>query len=118
MVVSIGFDHCRILGETKAEIFNEKLGIARSHRPLFLGFDLEKDADASMREAFSRANKLTAFMPIIRGKHFALVEDKVFIAHGPKELSFSLPKSVQKSITNFAEEFLLGSHGLFFIKRP
>ena len=118
LVVSIGFDHCRILGETKVEIFNEKLGIARSHRPLFLGFDLEKDADASMREAFSRANKLTAFMPIIRGKHFALVEDKVFIAHGPKELSFSLPKSVQKASPILQKNFSLALMVYFSLKDP
>ncbi len=49
VIVSIGFDHTEILGDTLAKIAREKAGIIKAGRPVFLG-RMPEEAEAAIRE--------------------------------------------------------------------
>ena len=108
IIVSIGYDHEKILGTSKDIIFQEKLGITRSNSPLFLGFDPEQeDSSEKFAEAFHFKQKETGFTSYSYGCDFSLDEGKVLLNFHSGPIEIKIPSSVQRYSPVLQKNFVL-----------
>lgn len=102
VITNIGTDHIEILGPTKENIAKEKLGIARSKRPIITG-----EKDPSILQIFSETAKmLNSKLIVSDDKHaFQLIESNAFghkIKLNENSKIFILPLPGKHQLKNLA----------------
>lgn len=82
VITSISLDHTNILGNTIDMIFFEKLGIARTNRPLFIGFQKYIDINDTQPA-------LSQFTLFHYNRDFKIIGNKIFI-NGKKDICLNI----------------------------
>ena len=101
VLTSIDLDHQQWLGETRAEIAKEKLGIARANRPLIIG-------EKNHPQGFSGLVKDTQANALWLGKDFSFTENNE---------TFSIQPNWHKENTDFATLDNLSNNGLLAVNK-
>ena len=110
VIVSIGLDHQRYLGNSYADIFADKLGISRTGKPLFWG---NQGRGASDRPAQATLDKIVREKQLTiwqAGRDFALLADRqlqITIEGLPTIDHLNLPKTVADQPRYLQENFVL-----------
>lgn len=111
-VVSIGFDHEAILGESLPEIFEQKLGITREGVPLFLGLSEKKQEEQGVSStlcSFLEGRSVPLFQ---KERDFFLEGEELSLLVEGKSLKTTLPPSVKLLSPVLRENFCL-AYSLF-----
>lgn len=96
VVVSISLDHTSILGESLQKIFEQKLGVARKGRPLFLGMESRERKHLGLEGVLKDKQLELGFQPLEAGKDFALAENSFQSPSIGEKVSFSSFESLDK----------------------
>ena len=110
-IVSIGYDHQSILGESFEEIFRQKLGITRDGVPLFFGISSEKAEEQGLNSTLQEALKGKKIPLFQKGKDFFLEDGRAIFFDSNSQNALELPSSVLSPILreNFALSFAIFS---------
>jgi len=106
-IVSIGYDHQSILGESFEEIFRQKLGIIRNEVPLFLGISCEKEKEQGLNSTLQAALKGKKIPFFQRGKDFFLEDKQVVLLNESYQEVIPLPESILLKSPVLRENFAL-----------
>ena len=96
VITNVDLDHTALLGDTIAEISQEKLGIVRSNKPLVFGDRSENlIVDACVKK---HTNPFFQF-----GHEFGLTnEHLVFVTRNDSHLNFTMPTSIDHTVESFS----------------
>ena len=110
VIVSIGLDHQRYLGNSYADIFADKLGITRTGRPLFWGNQGRGANDPVARTKLDEIVQLKGLTLWQAGTDFTLLANqrlRITIEGLPTIDNLALPTAISKQPRYLQENFVL-----------
>jgi dihydrofolate synthase/folylpolyglutamate synthase len=106
-IVSIGYDHQSVLGESFEEIFRQKLGIIRDGVPLFFGISSEKAQEQALNSTLQEALQGKNIELFQKGKDFFQKDNRAIFLDSNSQDVFELPSSVFFKSPILRENFAL-----------
>lgn len=117
VITNIDYDHQKYLGDSLEEIAREKLGITRSHTPLFWGQSTQEDQATKTMQEYRKEEKNLTFT---RNKHFSLSNNEKYvwlkISEQSKVETFLLPSFLSKKPFFHKENFSLALATMNWLK--